>query len=501
MKKRDMYIRYDKTNSENKRRKRRIKKTLCLVIPVVLITAALVLLWRAQLLPSFDGKKTEDSVKSPETEKEGSNIVQNGDNAVVNEGDEGSTDVKSTDGSNIEEKGAGAKGPETKDTETKGIETKNTDVNGTEDITDNTGSNPAPETDSEEAFTNTQKPLTDEIEKSTEEPVRGIYVSGAKAGIDSYMSELVQLADETEINAMVIDIKNDMGEITYKMDQPLVEEIGAGVGYVKDMKGLVRQLKEKNIYLIARVVAFKDPLLAAKKEDFSLKKKNGKVFKDKNGDRWVNPYNKEVWDYLVAVAEEAASLGFDEIQFDYIRFSTDSGMKEVDFGPEAENKSKIEAITEFTKYACDKLKPLGVKVSADVYGTIIDSKVDAGIVGQDYAAMAGYLDYISPMIYPSHYGEGSFGIDYPDTKPYDTILAALKKSREVLKKGDENAAEKTAEVRPWLQDFTATWVKHHINYGKDEIKAQIQAVYDAGYTEWILWNGSNNYTKTAFEKN
>lgn len=195
---------------------------------------------------------------------------------------------------------------------------------------------------------------------------------------------------------------------------------------------------------------------------------------------------------MVDIGKTAAKLGFDEIQFDYIRFSTDAGMKNVTYGEGAEDKSRMDIITEFTKYACDNLKPLGVFVSADVYGTIMDSKIDAEIVGQDYKSMARYLDYICPMIYPSHYREGSYGIEYPDKEPYNLILTALGKSNKAL---DDLDAASTAVVRPWLQDFTATWMKNHATYGADEIRAQIQAVYDAGYTEWLLWNGSNNYTQ------
>lgn len=361
----------------------------------------------------------------------------------------------------------------------------------------------------QEASVNSQKPLTEDLINKTSEPVRGIYVSGARAGIDEYMQELIALAENTEVNAMVIDIKNDFGEITYKTELPLAVDIGAGTRYIKDIKKLVEQLKEKDIYLIARIVSFKDPLLAKERKDLSLHDKNGVIFKDKSGDSWVNPYKQEVWDYLIAIGKEAAETGFDEIQFDYIRFSTDVGMKNVNYGAEAKDKSRIDIITEFTKYACDNLKPLGVKVSADVYGTIIRSSVDAEIVGQDYAAMAKYLDFICPMIYPSHYAEGSYGIDYPDRRPYDTILAALKESKLVLEAENNNETTEgeeadikttTAKVRPWLQDFTASWVKHHTEYGQEEIRAQIKAVYDAGYTEWILWNGSNNYTEAALVK-
>ncbi len=332
--------------------------------------------------------------------------------------------------------------------------------------------------------------------RRTPQKVKGIYVTGPRAGNDSYMKDLIALVDTTELNTMVIDIKNDSGEITYKMDLPEVKAIHADVNYIGDIEQLISELKKKDIYLIARVVAFKDPILAEGRPDLCLKKKDKSIFRDKDGLSWVNPYKKEVWEYLVSVAGEAAKLGFDEVQFDYIRFSTDSGMKDVDFGKEADGKSKMDAITEFTKYACENLKPMGVYVSADVYGTIIDSRVDAKIVGQDYKEMAKYLDYICPMIYPSHYQDGAYGIKHPDLKPYDLILGALGKSQTALKEVEGNKAI----VRSWLQDFTATWLDNHKSYGPKEIRAQIQAVYDAGYEEWILWNGNNNYTEEGLEK-
>ena len=361
--------------------------------------------------------------------------------------------------------------------------------------------------------------------------VKGIYVTGAMAGT-SNMDSLIDLVDRTELNAMVIDVKNDEGHVVYEMDSELVEDIGAVKKYISDMPGLIRKCKEHGIYLIARIVAFKDPFLAENRVDLALHDKDGKVFRDKSGLAWVNPYSREVWDYLLEIARQAAAAGFDEIQFDYIRFSTDSGMAKVDFGPEALGRDKEQAITEFTAYAAKELHGLGVPVSADVYGIIIDSKLDASIVGQDYYEMAKYLDYISPMVYPSHYGPGNLGLAVPDAQPYETIYRSMNASRKVLAgMGREKEAgqvsgngvsdngisgnglperegavsensislspnpEIRANVRPWLQDFTATWVKGHIPYGPDEIRAQIQAVYDAGYEEWILWNASNRYTE------
>lgn len=336
------------------------------------------------------------------------------------------------------------------------------------------------------------------VDTRTPIKVKGIYVTGPRAGSKEYINELIQLVDTTELNAMVLDIKNDSGEITYKMQIDEVISIGSGVNYIDDIKGLIEELKARDIYLIARIVAFKDPLLAKKRPELCLTKEDGKVFRDKNGLQWVNPYKKEVWDYLIKVAKEAANLGFDEIQFDYIRFATEASMKDVDFGEEAVDVSKEDIITEFTKYACEQLKPLGVYVSADVYGTIIDSKVDAEIVGQNYVDMAKYLDYIYPMIYPSHYADGAYGIEYPDTLPYDLILNVLNRSKSSL--NELNNYKNKAVVRPWLQDFTAKWLNNYIEYGPEEIRAQIDAVYDSGYEEWILWNGSNNYTKEGLLK-
>ena len=324
--------------------------------------------------------------------------------------------------------------------------------------------------------------------------VKGIYVSGPVAGI-AKMDDLIDLVDRTELNAMVIDIKNDEGKVTYKMQSEQVLEIDAGVRYIPDIEELVAKCKEKDIYLIARIVAFRDPYLAEQKPEWAVHTKNGDIFRDKNGLAWVNPYCREVWDYLVEIASQAALVGFDEVQFDYIRFSTDIGEGEVDYGPEAGNVDKIQIITEFTEYLYEKLAPQGVYVAADVFGTVIDNETDQAIVGQDYVQMAGYLDYICPMVYPSHYHNGSYGITVPDAEPYRTIYAASSASVEELSTVPE---ESRAHVRVWLQSFTAGWVSGHISYGPEQIRAQIKGAYDAGYDEWLLWNAAVNYQPDAF---
>lgn len=335
--------------------------------------------------------------------------------------------------------------------------------------------------------------------------VHGIYVTAAVAGIDR-VNDLITLADETEINAFVIDIKNDFGEITYQMDTPTVQAAESVAIYIPDMEGLIAKCKEHNIYLIARIVSFKDSHLASAMPEYALHTADGKVYRDNSGVAWLNPYEPGVWDYLMEIAAEAARIGFDEVQFDYIRFSTDRRMEQVVFGEAAENRTKIDIINDFTAYAYEKLSALPVAVSADVFGSIIDSSIDQAAVGQNYAAMAANLDVICPMLYPSHYGAGAYRIRIPDAQPYDTVFAALGASRTALGQYGrdtiysltKNGLPLHASVRPWLQAFTATWVSGHIEYGRNEIQAQIQAVYDSGYDEWILWNASSRYDRAWF---
>ncbi|MDF2486595.1 MAG: putative rane protein [Herbinix sp.] len=321
---------------------------------------------------------------------------------------------------------------------------------------------------------------------------KGIYVTSAMAGSEN-LTSLITLVDTTEINTMVIDVKDDLGKITFKMDSALAQEIGSTTNTIKDIDAFIKKLKDRKIYLIARIVAFKDPYLADKRKDLAIKNKDGSIYLDSNGEGWVNPYNHKVWEYLIEVASQAAAVGFDEVQFDYIRFSTGSGIAKADFGKEAKNKTKEAIISEFTKYAYESLKPLGVYVSADVYGTIISSSIDAGLVGQNYVEMAKYLDYICPMIYPSHFGEGNYGIEYPDLEPFKIIRKVLTASQEKLDQIPEE--EHRAIVRPWLQDFTATWISHYMEYGANELKEQIGGVYGAGYEEWLLWNSSCDYSE------
>lgn len=321
-------------------------------------------------------------------------------------------------------------------------------------------------------------------------PVKGIYVTGPMAGSSSF-ENLIALVEETELNTMVIDVKNDSGEITYQMDLESAKAMGACVRYIRDMDAFMAKLKEHGIYTIARIVCFKDPYLAANRPELALKKADGTAVTDAYGLEWVNPCKEEVWEYLTDVALAAADAGFDEIQYDYVRFPIGKDADAADYGVTMESDTKQKSITGFLTYTSERLHEKGVLVTADVFGTIIGSEVDVKQVGQDYVKLGSTVDVLCPMVYPSHYADNVFGYPVPDAEPYGTVFSALTKSAEELSAVEE---QERAVVRPWLQAFTATWVKGHIRYGGDQIREQIQAVYDAGYEEWILWNASNRYT-------
>lgn len=326
--------------------------------------------------------------------------------------------------------------------------------------------------------------------------VKGIYVTGPIAG-NAAFQDLLALVDETELNAMVIDVKNDEGKVTWKMDLECAQSIGACTPYIPDIEKFMKDIKTHQVYTIARIVCFKDPYLAEGRPELALKKADGTAVTDANGMAWVNPYKEDVWEYLADVAEKAAEAGFDEVQFDYVRFPIGSDADAADYGVDMDANTKQQAVSGFLNYAVQRLHEKNIVVTADVFGTIIGSRTDVERVGQDYKSLGECVDVLSPMVYPSHYGSHVFGLEVPDAEPYKTVLAALEGSKEEL---EEIPEEDRAVVRPWLQAFTATWVKGHISYDGEEIRQQIQAVYDAGYDEWILWNAVNRYSAEGLLK-
>lgn len=337
---------------------------------------------------------------------------------------------------------------------------------------------------------NEQKELNKEIENhdqfvTPKIAVKGIYVSGHIAG-SAKLDNLIQLLDETELNAMVIDVKNDSGQLTYDSNVSLAQEIGSDQKkLISNMATTLQQLKTKGIYTIARIVTFKDPLLAGKKPELAMKAKTGNIWRDPKGVSWVDPYHPIVQQYNIEIAKEAASLGFDEVQFDYVRFP-DNGKKvdqQVNF-PYSHGLSKSEAIQQFLRKANQEIQ--SVPISADVFGLTTSSSDDMGI-GQDWNQITQAVDVISPMLYPSHYSKGNYGVKQPDVQPYTIIKRAI---NDALYKNNMALQhyDRAAIIRPWYQAFTATWIKPHISYGKVEIMEQIKAAKEQGIDQYLLWN-------------
>ncbi|MBW7454308.1 putative glycoside hydrolase [Paenibacillus sepulcri] len=326
------------------------------------------------------------------------------------------------------------------------------------------------------------------------EPVRGIYVSGWVAGSRKHMDRLIHLIDTTNLNAMVIDVKNDYGELTYRSNIPEVRTMGAASHpAIKDIHALISRLKSRNIYCIGRIVVFNDPLYVRKKPELAFQKKNGGVWLDHQGKAWIDPYQPEPRSYNIAIAEEAASLGFDEIQFDYVRFP-DNGAKvdtEVRYAG-INGSSKAEVIQLFLQQAKDRLHSAGVRISADVFGLVTSSRDDMGI-GQSWPAIASVVDVISPMTYPSHYSQGMYGINSPDLQPYKVIRKAMADAMRRNKALNATPKKQAAQIRPWLQGFTATWVHPHQRYGAHQINKQIQAANEQGVKEFLLWSSNCKY--------
>jgi len=320
--------------------------------------------------------------------------------------------------------------------------------------------------------------------------VKGVYATAHSAG-GARMNTLLKLMDDTELNAVVIDVKDDWGYITYDTGNPELQAMETTQKIITDMPKLMNTLKEHDVYPIARVVVFKDTVLAKKRPDLSFLNEDGSLWGNgKNPpDSFVNPYMKEVWDYNIAIAKEAAKAGFKEVQFDYVRFPEGFEKRADTLQYTKDDRARIDVIAQFVKYAREQLTPLGVRVSVDIFGYAASVPAAEGI-GQDFEKIAQQVDVICPMIYPSHYSTGWFGSNIPDAQPYATINGATKDSHKKL----EPLQSLKPIIRPWIQDFTATWVPGHIKYGKKEVEEQIRALKDNGVDEFLLWNAVNTYT-------
>ncbi|MCM3627180.1 putative glycoside hydrolase [Paenibacillus glycanilyticus] len=321
--------------------------------------------------------------------------------------------------------------------------------------------------------------------------VKGVYVTAHSAG-GSRLNSLLKLMDDTELNSMVIDIKDDNGYITYPTKTPELLKLGTTQKYISNIQALMGKLETHNVYPIARIVVFKDTVLAKKHPEFSYRHSDGSLWANGNGDSFVNPYMPEVWEYNVAIAKEAVKLGFKEIQFDYVRFPEGFEKKADSLTYTKTDQSRVDAVAGFVQYAREQLEPLGVRVSVDIFGYAASVPAAEGI-GQDFVKISSDVHVISPMIYPSHYSTGWFDQQDPDKSPYATIAGAMKDTHKKL----DPIGDKKPIIRPWIQDFTASWLGkgHYIKYGAPEVEAQIKALHDSGVDEYLLWNAGNNYSE------
>jgi len=310
------------------------------------------------------------------------------------------------------------------------------------------------------------------------------------------LERALAICKATEVNSLVIDVKNDDGLVAWNSDIEAVNRIKSNWSApLKNYGPLLDYLKANEIYCIARVVAFKDPYFAQTEPGHAIQLKTGGVYTDKVGISWVNPFDEYVWKYVVSVSQEAALRGFDEIQFDYVRFP--DGAKSynpiTDF-PGRNDRNKDDGIEAFLQYARKELEPYNVNLSADVFGFITRSWDDIPEdIGQTWRKIANQVDSVCPMIYPSHYGTGLYGFEVPDQHPYEISRAALMEAIE------RNAAQKKPGViRPWFQGFTASWIKGHIEYDAKAVSDQMVAGLELGIEEYIIWSASNNYDPMSF---
>ncbi len=317
---------------------------------------------------------------------------------------------------------------------------------------------------------------------------KGLYLSVYGIGSKTLRTRALDLIESTELNALVIDVKGDRGLIGFDLDVPLAQQIGARtVTTVHDMPALIQQLKQRDIYLIARIVVFKDDLLAAAKPDLAVKTAGGGTFRDNEKLRWVDASQQQVWQYNLDIAEQAAKLGFDEIQFDYVRFPDKRG---VQFSIANNEENRVKSISGFLAAARERLRPHNVFVAADLFGYIAWNQNDTDI-GQTLAGTVPHLDYLCPMLYPSGFQFGIPGYRNPVANSYKIVNLTLKRA-------GERSGISPLRYRPWLQSFK-DYAFDRRKFGAGEIGDQIKAAEDFGSSGWLLWNPRNVYSDAGLK--
>lgn len=344
----------------------------------------------------------------------------------------------------------------------------------------------------------------------TPDAVKAIYMTACVATMPSFREKLVHIADTTEVNSIIIDVKDFSGTIAFTPTDPLLKDNAGNGCRTKDLREFVAELHGKGIYAIARITVFQDPYYTKAHPELAVhKKSDGSVWKDKKGLSFVDVSAKLYWDYIVALGKESYAMGFDELNFDYVRFPSDGDMKDIE-STWSKGMTKPEALEHFFSYLHEALSPIGAKLSADLFGMTATNNDDLNI-GQVLERAMPYFDYVSPMVYPSHYPPHFNGWLNPNDHVYDVVHFSMSRAvvraeattTPVLHFGGERVGTSTPAIytkeaydknklRPWLQDFSYGGV-----YGATEVRAQIQATYDSGLNSWFLWDPKNVYTKGA----
>jgi hypothetical protein len=313
--------------------------------------------------------------------------------------------------------------------------------------------------------------------------VRGLYVNRFAAQSAKRMHKLIAIADSTEVNALVIDVKDEFG-LNIPSQDPLLQKNAGKAGVIPNVKQLLDTLKAHDILAVARIVVFKDSVAARANPDHVIRKPDGTPWHDKQGLTWVNPYDEEIWEYNLRVAEEAVKLGFGEVQFDYIRFPEPYKSLPPQVFPNQKGRSKPDVLAQFLRTANARLDKLGVRTTADIFG-LVTTVGGALEIGQEWEKVSPAVDVVLPMTYPSHYPRGAFGVARPNADPYKIQQVAIARA----KARDAKLGLTGERVRPWIQAFSLGQPK----YDASHVKAQMRGIYDAGYNGWVWWHPGSVY--------
>jgi hypothetical protein len=318
---------------------------------------------------------------------------------------------------------------------------------------------------------------------------KALYLTVYGIGSKTLREGALALSRDGQINALVIDLKGDRGFIPYPSTVPLAQKSGArNITTIRNLKALADQLHQAGIYAIARIVVFKDNPLATTRPDLAVKRSDGNLFRDREGLAWVDPFQAEVRNYNIDIAVEAARAGFDEIQFDYVRFPDVS--QKLHFAQSPTEEMRVEAIDRFLAEARDRLIPYNVFLSVDIFGYVCWNTNDTGI-GQHLEHIVKLVDYLSPMVYPSGYKYGIPGCQLPVSHPYEIV-------RDTLENARRRANVSSKRFRPWLQAFK-DYAFDRRTFGPSQVAEQIRATDDFGSNGWMLWNPHNRYTGLGLE--